>query len=207
MSNPITQLSEHPTLALSPSRATEGVKEVAQSDNPHRIKRTQPRAVSTINVFDSLGGLPAFTRHDDEVRPAADATPLSIALNWIRLTRAELSDAAYSKLFSIATRSEGWRGLGSRALSSASLSVFLKFWSVVSQEAAEPQFALMPNGHLCAEWFKNDRRHLDLEFADDWMIYFGLFNGNGIWEGKETIENLAITLKATPSKPLLWTSK
>jgi hypothetical protein len=168
MSNPITQFSEHPTLALSPSRATEGVKEVAQSDNPHWAdpKRTQPRTISTINAFESV----AFARHGDEMRSAADTTPLSIALNWTRLTRAELSDKAYSKLFSIAARSEGWRGPGSRALSSASLSVFLKFWSDVSREAAEPQFALMPNGHLCAEWFKNDRRHLDLEFADDWMM-------------------------------------
>ena len=70
MSNAVTLLSEHPTLALSSSRATEGVKEVAQSDNPHWIdlKRTQPQAVSTINVFDSLGGVIASARYDDEVQ-------------------------------------------------------------------------------------------------------------------------------------------
>jgi hypothetical protein len=189
---------------LSRTRATEFIREIAQPDDPHRtqLRRVAARAGSTITAFGSVVAGDA-----DGVRPAVNATPLAMALNWNRLARAELSEASYSRLFAIASRPDGWRGRGSKALSAASLSVFLKFWSVVSRDAAEPQFALMPTGHLSAEWFKNRRRHLDLEFADDWMIYFGLFNGDGISEGKETIQNLANILKSTSFKPLLWTCK
>jgi len=199
----VTQISEHPTLAFSGPHSTEAAQGVVRPDEMLFVDRRmactpQAGAASTIHTFGPL----VHTRDHE----AADATPSSIALNSNRLARSELSGGTYSRLFAIATRPDGWRGRGSRTLTSASLSVFLEFWSVVSNDAVEPQFTLMPNGHLRAEWFKSERRHLDLEFADDWMVYCGLFNGKGVWEGKETIKNLASMLEATDSKPLRWTS-
>jgi hypothetical protein len=196
----ITQLSDNPTLVFAGGRATDIIKDAPQAMHV-REREIVPPLPALTSIVDVVA------RNDDDVRIPAEATPLSIVLNWFRLGRAGLSDAAYSRLFAIAARPDGWRGRGSRALSATSLSVFLKFWGAVSHDATEPQFALLPNGNLSAEWFKNSRRHLDLEFADDWMIYCGLFNGDGIWEGKETVENIANVLRATVSKPLRWRSK
>jgi hypothetical protein len=134
----------------------------------------------------------------------AEATPTSIALNLARLEAAKLAAATKARILALAMRRDGWRGPGSRALGATSLSTFLKFWGLIAREAAEPELALMPNGHLSAEWFKNSRRHIDLEFADDTTIYCGLFNGSAIWEGKDDAQNIATMLKGTASKPLLW---
>jgi hypothetical protein len=189
MSSTVTQVSED-TYGLTVS--------AAPVVHPRRVSKTQ--AASTV----SEDGIVAYRPDDDKLRASVNVTPLAVVLNWSRLARADLSRTSYSRLFALAMRPDGWRGRGSKVLSVASLSVFLKFWSLVSSDAAEPEFALMPNGHLSAEWFKNNRRHLDVEFAEDWMVYFGLFNGEGISEGKETIENLAAILRATKPKPLLW---
>jgi hypothetical protein len=204
-----TQFAENPALTFAGSRSTEALKEFVQIDTDESAgiwRRARLVAARNFSVVRSVVGLSA-PAGNEQVKKISGATPLSIELNWTRLTRANLSETACSRLSSIAARSEGWRGRGSKALSSASLSVFLKFWDVASQDATEPQFALMANGHLSAEWFKNSRRHLDLEFADDWMIYFGLFNGEGVSEGKETIRNIHKMLKATDSRPLRWSGK
>ena len=135
------------------------------------------------------------------------ATPTAISINRTRLSRAGLTADAYSRLFKIATRSEGWRGPGSRALHSASLVGFLNFWSLICGQAVEPEFTLLPNGHLGAEWYKNSHRHLDMEFADDQMVYFGLFSGATEIEGKENAGVIGQLLLAHPARPLRWKNR
>jgi hypothetical protein len=146
---------------------------------------------------------------EPEVRRSerALATPSQISINWTRLSRSGLTTEAYSRLFKIATRTEGWRGPGSRALHSASLAGFLNFWSLICEQAIEPEFTLLPNGHLGAEWYKKSHRHLDIEFVDDQLAYFGFFSGATEIEGKANIRMIAQLLTTDSAHPLRWKSR
>jgi hypothetical protein len=134
-------------------------------------------------------------------------TPAAISINLTRLSRAGLTTDAYSRLFKIAMRTESWRGQGSRALYSASLLGFLNFWSLICEKAVEPEFTLLPNGHLGAEWYKNSHRHVDMEFVDDQVVYFGLFSGATEIEGKADARVIGQLLLAHPDRPLRWKSR
>lgn len=139
-----------------------------------------------------------------ESSPRALTTPHAISINWSRIGRAGLSSQLFTRLFRLAARLEGWRGPGSRALDSLSLAEFLKFWTVIRENAAEPNLSLLPNGHLGAEWYRSGRRHLDIEFAHGGIVYFGLFNGDTEIEGKEALLTTAELLLAHPAKPFRW---
>jgi hypothetical protein len=144
---------------------------------------------------------------DDPANASALATPSAISINRTRLSRAGLTADAYSRLIKIATRAEGWRGPGSRALQSASLVGFSNFWSLICGQAVEPEFTLLPNGHLGIEWYKNSRRHVDLEFVDDQMAYFGFFNGATEIEGKANVRVIAQLMMTDSARPLRWESR
>ncbi len=145
--------------------------------------------------------------HKSGISRASLVTPTAISVNWSRLSRASLSLVTYTRLFELAARPDGWRGPGSRALDSSSLSSFLGFWTMVSAHASEPQFTLSPNGHLGAEWYKSSRRNLDLEFTDDQKAFFGLFQGAEEIEGIAAVTSIAAMLLAHPARPLDWTSR
>jgi len=133
---------------------------------------------------------------------SADILPLAIAANWSRLARSHLSTGLYSRLLKMARRGPGWRGPGSRPLSSGSLRFFLEFWTLVRGSALEPQIALTPNGHLQAIWYRNSRRSLDIEFVETGEAFFGLFDGRAIVEGVENILGLAHMIVTRENKPL-----
>jgi hypothetical protein len=135
------------------------------------------------------------------------ATPSTISINWTRLSRAGLTPEAYSQLLKIATRNDGWRGPGSRALRSLSFVGFLNFWPLICVQAVEPEFTLLPNGNLGAEWYKNSQRHLDMEFIDAQMAYFGFFSGATEIEGKANIQVIAQLLTSNSANPLRWKSR
>jgi hypothetical protein len=142
-----------------------------------------------------------------KVPEGALATPSQISINWTRLSRSGLTTEAYLRLFKIATRKDGWRGPGSRALRSAPLAGFLNFWSLIREQAREPEFTLLPNGHLGAEWYKSSHRHLDMEFVDDQLAYFGFFSGATEIEGKADIRTIAQLLTTESVHPLRWKSR
>jgi hypothetical protein len=142
----------------------------------------------------------------DEESRSTETTPPAISVNRMRLNRAGFSRQSNATLFNIACRADGWRGSGSRSLKSGSLSNFLEFWNAISlpTKALEPRFTLTPDGSLVAEWLKNRRHHLDLEFREDGMVYFGLFNGRSTVEGIDSIKGLIGHLRSVAPSPFRW---
>lgn len=134
----------------------------------------------------------------------ADAMPFSLLANWSRIALANLSQEVFDRLVYLARRPVGWRGPGSRALSSGSVREFLEFWMTVRDKAREPALALTAAGGLHAEWFKSSRRHLDLQFSGDGRIFFGLFDRGRLLEGVDDAKNLKELLNAHLSRPLKW---
>jgi hypothetical protein len=116
-------------------------------------------------------------------QPTVNTMPQVIVSNWTRLFRANLSSTLYSRIMQIARRQDGWRGQGSKGLTHEALKTWLDFWTAVNDKASEPALALTARGTLQAEWFRNSRRHLDLEFVSKDRIFFGLFDGHAAYEG------------------------
>ncbi len=135
---------------------------------------------------------------------SSDAVPESIRDNWQRLATSGLSEGLYSRLQKLANKLDGWRGKGSRRLSAGSLHHFLIFWSLVKENAVEPFVTLAPNGHLYAEWHASWKRHLDVEFTDTGDVFYGLFHGNVIHEGREKVSELVIMLQSRHTNPFKW---
>ena len=104
-------------------------------------------------------------------RPTStDTMPDAIRANWYELAISRLSVDAFARLNFLATKQAGWRGPGSMALKGDSVSEFLRFWSAVRADAAEPELMLTPMGTLQAEWLKNSegarRYHSLLKMRD-----------------------------------------
>jgi hypothetical protein len=133
-----------------------------------------------------------------------ETLPPAIRENWSLLARAKLSEPFFERLSRMAKRPLNWRGVGSRPLSTSSLAQFLHFWSKIASRSEEPDIALMPSGNLQAEWYRNSRHHLDLEFNEDGRGFFFLMDGAAVNEGVEPFDSLAETLLARASKPLKW---
>jgi hypothetical protein len=195
----VTEVSRFPPVELPPS----GTQADYRVEWTIKERSAQPLFDASTLSYTPISELPTQGVN----APALTTTPTAISINRTRLSRAGLTADAYSRLFKIATRSEGWRGPGSRALHSASLVGFLNFWSLICGQAVEPEFTLLPNGHLGAEWYKNSHRHLDMEFADDQMVYFGLFSGATEIEGKENAGVIGQLLLAHPARPLRWKNR
>lgn len=134
----------------------------------------------------------------------SESLPAAIRDNWNGLFVSKLSEAAYERLRIIASQEEGWRGAHSLSLRSSSLRNFLQFWENVQFTAAEPEFALAPNGYIQAEWHRNWKKHLEIEFCENEMCYYGLCDGNSIHEGRATVSELVSLILLRRSKPLLW---
>jgi hypothetical protein len=143
---------------------------------------------------------------DEILSETPDSLPIAIRDNWSLLARSGLREPFFDRLARMAGHRADWRGAGSKALTSASLAQFLAFWMKVKQAASEPEVALMPNGNLQVEWYRNARHHLDVEFTEDGRAFFGLLDGDAVHEGVEALDRLADWLLARPSKPLKWRS-
>ena len=82
------------------------------------------------------------------------------------------------------------------ALSGVSVSKFLLFWAAVRAVAAEPELMLTPTGTLQAEWFKNHKQFLEVEFSQsDESSNFGLIDRQTRLEGKTRPNELIQLLK------------
>jgi hypothetical protein len=178
------------TIEISPPFSVALPPHVAPAVLPPR-----PRIESSTTV---VGWLKALDRDQ------TGATPTAISANYMRLRRANLSEASHATLYRLAERRTNWRGRGSRSLQSASLTGFLVFWTQVCSQATEPEFVLAPNGNLIAEWHKSVRRHLDIEFVDTDTAYFGYFNGKRLLEGVESLQSIIGILNSLGSNALQW---
>jgi hypothetical protein len=137
----------------------------------------------------------------------SDATPNAILANWSRLFLAHPSPALYARIVQIARQPNGWRGEGSRALTNEALTACLQFLISVTGQATEPELALTARGTLQAGWFRNSRRHLDIEFVSMEQAFFGLFDRHSVYEGVDEVGAISQWLSAHPSNPLLWRAK
>ena len=139
---------------------------------------------------------------------ATDTMPDAIRANWYELAISRLSVDAFARLNFLANRQAGWRGPGSMALSGASLSRFLRFWATVRAVAVEPELMLTPMGTLQAEWFKNYRQFLEIEFGQtDEGSNFGLIDRKTRLEGKAKPSELIQLLNSYRAGiAMTWTS-
>ena len=156
----------------------------------------------TLTLYDVFRGYliqaaPFITVH------STTATPSSVSTNWLLLATA-LNEESYLSIRKLAQKKAGWRGAGSHPLNAASLTNFLRFWKTVSKYAVDPEFSLVPNGNLQAEWYKDEAHFLELEFRSDNYVLFGLFDHPAVIEGIEHADNIIPMLAQRDNKSLMW---
>jgi hypothetical protein len=134
------------------------------------------------------------------------AAPPTIVAAWGAIRQARMSSEMYGKLVRLASIAPGWRGPGAQSMKVSSLNQFLHFWSLIRDDAVEPELALAPDGSIHAEWFKSLRQRLDIRFADS-NVRFGMFTNNNILEGADKLSTVAQILKDHHAKPLTWQPK
>jgi len=157
---------------------------------------------------------PKTTAPHEDYEPSAtgeissvDAMPTALTANWSRLFLSDLSAKSYARILQFARLNEGWRGAGSKSLSDRALEAFLEFLIRLGDDVVEPELTLTARGTLHAEWFRNTRRHLDLEFISEEKVFFGLFDGKTVYEGIDCLNGLSSWLKQRSSQPLKWRSR
>jgi hypothetical protein len=138
---------------------------------------------------------------------AANAMLPAIVANWPRMVLAGLSGKTYARIMQFARYQDGWRGPGSKALTSEALKAFLDFRISLGRNVVEPAIALTARGTLQAQWFFNNHQYLDLEFVSIKKIFFALFDQKAIYEGVDALDKLSRWLSEYPSKPLKWRSR
>ena len=146
--------------------------------------------------------------HDDDRSPGlsshTSSLPPAILQNWTRLALSDLSVSSYLRISRLSKKDDGWKGAGSRRLTGSSLRYFIEFWKVVNENAVEPEFTLAPNGRLHVEWHKSWRKHLDIQFDEKGLAHYGLFEGENVHEGTDSIVELSDMLLRRHSQPLKW---
>jgi hypothetical protein len=162
----------------------------------------------TTRVVDNVGTTPTETKPrvpPQQIVPTGTAPPAIIAA-WGGIRQARMSSEMYEKLLRLASVAPGWRGPGAQSMKVSSLNQFLHFWSLIRDDAVEPELALAPDGSIHAEWFKSIRQRLDIRFADA-NVRFGMFTNNNILEGADKLATVAQILKDHHAKPLTWQPK
>jgi len=137
----------------------------------------------------------------------AEAMPRALSENWSRLAISKLSSWGFERLLRLAAKEDGWRGPGSKALMSEPVRAFLDFWIEMRDHASEPDLALTARGTLLAEWYRNSQRHLDIEFVSRKKLLFGLFDGQSVYEGIDSLRAVVLWLANHQSKPLRWQAR
>ena len=151
-----------------------------------------PSPTQPSSRFRPVGPVPTVIINDGDgeewLERQIETLPPAIEENWNRIGLSRLSQESYQKLRRIARKEAGWRGPGSDRLTSESLRGFLDFWKLVRAVAVEPEFAITPAGHIQAEWYKGQRKHVDIEFTGGELAFYGLFDGRSVHEGLEKID-------------------
>lgn len=141
---------------------------------------------------------------DSSVKVRTEALPATIHANWYAILVADVSVEIYNQIVRIARLEAGWAGPYSQALNSKSLRHFLKFWENFSELAVDPELVMTTGGHLHAEWHKNRKRHLDIEFCANGKAFYGLFDGTSTHEGIDRIGEIVVFLRVRENNPLRW---
>jgi hypothetical protein len=118
--------------------------------------------------------------------------PTAISSNWNDLAGGGLSEKIYQRLLELAGLTAGWNGSGSLGMNASSLWSFIAFWKQVRQFSAEPELVLTPSGHLQAEWSKNSKHCLEIDFRGSGEnSYFALIDGRkAVIEGAASIKEI-----------------
>jgi hypothetical protein len=153
-------------------------------------------------LMDSVGATRAETKPRFS-QIGTEAAPRTIVAAWGAIRQARMSFEMYGKLVRLASVAPGWRGPGAQSMKVWSLNQFLHFWSLIRDDAVEPELALAPDGSIHAEWFKSARQRLDIRFADA-NVHFGMFTNNNVLEGADKLATVAQILKDHHAKPLTW---
>jgi hypothetical protein len=136
-----------------------------------------------------------------------NSIPDSYRDNLYGMRTSKLSESIKRRLLTLANEPDRWRGPGSKRLNSESLRNFLEAWRRIFGKAVEPFLTLAPAGNIYAEWHASWRRHLDLEFAPDGKVYFGLFHSQDTVEGKSDLEDVISSMLARRTNPFRWKVK
>ncbi len=118
--------------------------------------------------------------------------PTAISSNWNDLAGGGLSEKIYQRLLELAGLTAGWNGSGSLGMNASSLWSFIAFWKQVRQFSVEPELVLTPSGHLQAEWSKNSKHCLEIDFRGSGEnSYFALIDGRkAVIEGASSIKEI-----------------
>ena len=146
------------------------------------------------------------------VAPVADQSkldhfvsiPHAIHENWTALALSDISAKKYDVIYKLAAHKDGWRGPGSRGLRGDCLRSFLSFWQQVKTVATAPHLTLSPNGNLIAQWFKNTKRNLVVEFMTGDRVYIGLQEGSTEYDAVDEATGAINFLTHRTSRPLRW---
>jgi len=202
-----------PLTAFAPSVMGDLVSHENDVGLTESTTRYSGSSITANNVLDTLIAGVAWNSQsiDDQRSGANDVTrtgtnviPYAVKANWQSLARSGLSEEGFSYIRRLSNKPDGWRGEGSRAMSSESLERFLQFWHNAKLAAKEPEFSLLPNGNLQAEWYKNSRRFLEIEFKPSDRVLIGFVNGEEMLHGRYDIKGTVDLLLRHPDKPLKW---
>lgn len=180
-----------------------------QKRQPHALSReiTSVNVVPAVAIEDdtkiTLAGPLRITARRQPVL-GTNIVPAAIMRNWLMLANSGLSDVTYTRLLRLAQQSEKPAWISTRKMSAESLASFLKFWMIVRHTAVEPDLVLLPNGNVQAEWYRDEKHNLDLEFLVGDSCIFGLFDGRNVAEGAESIASIESLLRAKDFAPVRW---
>lgn len=133
----------------------------------------------------------------------SDSLPMAVKFNQQLLEQCDFSDDTLNRINHLAALVEGWDYGYGQSINPLSLRNFLFFWLKIINTAEEPSLFLCSNGNIQAEWFKDSKCHLEIEFKRD-ICMFSLFDKEKFSQGLDSLDNLvAILLERKPS-PLVW---
>jgi hypothetical protein len=129
---------------------------------------------------------------------ATSALPEAISVNWRNLAGGGLSEKTYRRLLELASLPKGWNGRGSLSMNASSLWSFIAFWKQISQLSVEPDLVLTPNGCVQAEWGKDSRHYLEIDFRGSREnSFFALADGRRtVIEGATSLREILRIIKS-----------
>ena len=133
-----------------------------------------------------------------EVDNVSSLSP-ALAQNQQDIEAAGFSDDTYNRIVSLAYEQPS----AGQSLNPVSLNKFLSFWLSIKESAKEPELFLCNNGNIQAEWYKNSKKQLIIEFGASLSICI-FINGDKQWKQKEDISELSQSLKSHSAAPLKW---
>jgi hypothetical protein len=131
------------------------------------------------------------------------SSPKSLKHSLQMLEDCAFTKATRKRIVELAYKEEGWDFGYGLSLNPVSLIKFLSFWLAVKANKNEPELFLCQNGNLQAEWYKNSKNNLILEFTPNSAMCI-LNCRIDPYIGKDTYAKLVQRLGNHTSLPLKW---